>query len=306
MLAVCAGLTLGILLLAFVVITLQHGAHPVQNAPAGGLKGFADSLQIVLADGVPWSARSSAPPPAAQDLETGVFRDLVATGRSRTALFLSRVGRRVGRRRRARRDHAGGRRRGRVRARRRHRHAARWATSARASRWCSPPALLGAALARRARRAGRLARPGDRASCSPSSSIFAPLLARARASSATPARRCRSRDQPHRRPGRGPRLHARARHLGRGRRSPGPRPRWPPAPGARGPGRSRLRACPFRRGCASRRPRAGHRLTLLVIVLVLPGRSRRRPGRQWLVAALTSSPRCRCWSGGAGRTSRSA
>ena len=37
MLAVCAGLTLGILLLAFVVITLQHGGHPVgqrSNGPA--------------------------------------------------------------------------------------------------------------------------------------------------------------------------------------------------------------------------------------------------------------------------------
>ena len=36
MLAVCAGLTLGILLLAFVVITLQHGArHPIKNRRPG-------------------------------------------------------------------------------------------------------------------------------------------------------------------------------------------------------------------------------------------------------------------------------
>ncbi len=91
MLAVCAGLTLGILLLAFTVITLQHGAHPLKNPPAGGLKGFEDGLQIisimVFLVGAIIGATAGA-----QDLDTGVFRDLAATGRSRTALFLSRVG----------------------------------------------------------------------------------------------------------------------------------------------------------------------------------------------------------------------
>jgi ABC-type transport system involved in multi-copper enzyme maturation permease subunit len=90
MLAVAAGLTLGILLLAFTVITLQHGADPMKNAPAGGAKGFADSLQIVslmlFLVGAIIGATAGA-----QDLDTGVFRDLAATGRSRTALFLSRV-----------------------------------------------------------------------------------------------------------------------------------------------------------------------------------------------------------------------
>jgi ABC-type transport system involved in multi-copper enzyme maturation permease subunit len=91
MLVVCAGLTLGILLLAFTVITFQHGAHPAKNPPAGGLKGFDDSLQIIsimtfLVGGIIGATAG------AQDLDTGVFRDLAATGRSRTALFLSRVG----------------------------------------------------------------------------------------------------------------------------------------------------------------------------------------------------------------------
>jgi ABC-type transport system involved in multi-copper enzyme maturation permease subunit len=90
MLAVCAGLTLGILLLAFVVITLQHRAHPAQNPPAGGLKGFTDSLQIISIMAFLVGAIVGATA-GAQDLDTGVFRDLAATGRSRTALFLSRV-----------------------------------------------------------------------------------------------------------------------------------------------------------------------------------------------------------------------
>jgi ABC-type transport system involved in multi-copper enzyme maturation permease subunit len=91
MLLVCAGLTLGILLLATTVITLQHGSHPLKNPPAGGLKGFEDGLQIlsimVFLVGAIVGATAGA-----QDLDTGVFRDLAATGRSRTALFLSRVG----------------------------------------------------------------------------------------------------------------------------------------------------------------------------------------------------------------------
>ena len=90
MLAVCAGLTLGILLLAFTVITIQHGAHPLKNDPAGGLAGFDDSLQIVSLMVFLVGAIVGATA-GAQDLDTGVFRDLAATGRSRTALFLSRV-----------------------------------------------------------------------------------------------------------------------------------------------------------------------------------------------------------------------
>ena len=63
----------------------------MKNPPAGGLKGFVDSLQIislmVFLVGAIVGATAGA-----QDLDTGVFRDLAATGRSRTALFLSRVG----------------------------------------------------------------------------------------------------------------------------------------------------------------------------------------------------------------------
>ena len=91
MLAVAAGLTLGILLLAFTVISIQHGNHPARTGPAGGLAGFTDSLQVmsimVFLVGAIIGATAGA-----QDLDTGVFRDLAATGRSRTALFLSRVG----------------------------------------------------------------------------------------------------------------------------------------------------------------------------------------------------------------------
>jgi ABC-type transport system involved in multi-copper enzyme maturation permease subunit len=91
MLAVCAGLTLGILLLVFVVLSIQHGNDPVKNGPAGGAKNFVEGLTtlsvMVFLVGAIVGATAGA-----QDLDTGVFRDLAATGRSRTALFLSRVG----------------------------------------------------------------------------------------------------------------------------------------------------------------------------------------------------------------------
>ena len=91
MLAVSLGLTLGILALAFLVVTIQHGGNPAKTGPAGGLEGFIDSLQTVSIMGFLVGAIVGATA-GAQDLDSGVFRDLAATGRSRTALFLSRVG----------------------------------------------------------------------------------------------------------------------------------------------------------------------------------------------------------------------
>ena len=91
MLAVSLGLTLGILALAFLVVTIQHGGNPAKTGPAGGLDGFIDSLQTVSIMGFLVGAIVGATA-GAQDLDSGVFRDLAATGRSRTALFLSRVG----------------------------------------------------------------------------------------------------------------------------------------------------------------------------------------------------------------------
>ena len=102
------------------------------------------------------------------DIESGVFRDLVATGRSRTRAVLRPRARRAGR---SSLPHAaaaiGSRSSG--RAARRH-GPRRRRRSAAASPRCSPPARSTAAVVRRPRRADRLARPRDRASRWPSSS----------------------------------------------------------------------------------------------------------------------------------------
>jgi ABC-type transport system involved in multi-copper enzyme maturation permease subunit len=82
--------TLGIVALVFTVTTIQHATNPGTYGPAGGLETYRDAIGVVgllaLVAGVIVGGTAGT-----QDIESGVFRDLAATGRSRTALFLSRV-----------------------------------------------------------------------------------------------------------------------------------------------------------------------------------------------------------------------
>ncbi len=91
MLTVAIGLTFGLLALAYLVTTIQHGGNPAKYDAAGGLKGFKDSLEFLSMMGFIMAAIVGSTA-GSQDIDSGVFRDLAATGRSRTALFLARVG----------------------------------------------------------------------------------------------------------------------------------------------------------------------------------------------------------------------
>lgn len=75
----------------FVVAAIQHSSNPVANAPAGGARGILDGLRIVGAIFGPLAAILIGAEAGAGDVAAGVFRDLVATGRSRLALFATRV-----------------------------------------------------------------------------------------------------------------------------------------------------------------------------------------------------------------------
>ena len=90
MLALSLLLTAGLMLVAFVVMAIQHGANPGTYGPAGGLDNFREDVAVVtlmaLIVGTIIGATAGT-----QDIESGVFRDLAATGRSRLALFASRV-----------------------------------------------------------------------------------------------------------------------------------------------------------------------------------------------------------------------
>jgi ABC-type transport system involved in multi-copper enzyme maturation permease subunit len=91
MLAVAFGLTLGLMALAYLVTGLQHESNPAKYGAAGGLKSFKDSLEFLSMMGFIMAAIVGSTA-GSQDIDSGVFRDLAATGRSRSALFLARVG----------------------------------------------------------------------------------------------------------------------------------------------------------------------------------------------------------------------
>lgn len=90
MIAVVIAETFGITLLIYTVTALQHTSNPLKHGPAGGLSNYHQSITAIQMFVVVAAAIIGATAGAA-DLETGVFRDLAATGRSRLALFASRI-----------------------------------------------------------------------------------------------------------------------------------------------------------------------------------------------------------------------
>ena len=85
-------LALAPLLIFFIVKALQHSSSPAEHGPAGGIGGFtrraARCSRVFFG---PLAAIMIGTDGGAGDLAAGVFRDLVVTGRSRVALFASRV-----------------------------------------------------------------------------------------------------------------------------------------------------------------------------------------------------------------------
>ena len=90
MMAVVIAETFGITLLIYTVTALQHASNPAKHGAAGGLTNYHHSISAIQMFAVVAAAIIGATAGAA-DLETGVFRDLAATGRSRITLFASRI-----------------------------------------------------------------------------------------------------------------------------------------------------------------------------------------------------------------------
>jgi hypothetical protein len=90
MLALCVTLTLGLIAFMVIVAAAQHAGSPLEHFPAGGVMAYQDMMfaltLMMLVVGAMVGATAGA-----QDLESGVFRDLAATGRSRLALFGARI-----------------------------------------------------------------------------------------------------------------------------------------------------------------------------------------------------------------------
>jgi ABC-type transport system involved in multi-copper enzyme maturation permease subunit len=89
-------LVLAPLLVFFIVSAAQHSSNAAEHAPAGGIRGFKDALPVLSLFFGPLAAIMIGTDAGAGDLAAGVFRDLVVTGRSRLALFGSRVPAAVG------------------------------------------------------------------------------------------------------------------------------------------------------------------------------------------------------------------
>lgn len=79
------------LLIFFIVSAAQHSSNPVAHQPAGGLHGYTNAMRALSVFFGPLAAILIGTNAGAGDAAAGVFRDLVVTGRSRLALFASRV-----------------------------------------------------------------------------------------------------------------------------------------------------------------------------------------------------------------------
>lgn len=86
-----AFLTVGAIAIMFLIIELFHVANAAKYGPAGGRSNFEHALLLMgqLAGMV--AAVLVGTSAGTEDLSSGVFRELVATGRPRTQLFLARV-----------------------------------------------------------------------------------------------------------------------------------------------------------------------------------------------------------------------
>jgi ABC-type transport system involved in multi-copper enzyme maturation permease subunit len=78
------------MIIAYVVLVALHAAEPARHGPAGGLDNFSGSLYLLAQLGVVAAILIGATA-GAGDIGSGVFRELVVTGRSRFALFAARL-----------------------------------------------------------------------------------------------------------------------------------------------------------------------------------------------------------------------
>ena len=88
--AVTALLTVGAMTITYGIIELLHVASPATHGPAGGVVNLGHGAWVAAVLGAVAAAIVGSMA-GAGDLESGVYRDLVVTGRSRLALYRSRL-----------------------------------------------------------------------------------------------------------------------------------------------------------------------------------------------------------------------
>jgi hypothetical protein len=91
LMAFVAALSIGIVVILIGYLQIRHASSPSKYGPAGGIDGFEHLLRAL---GVYFGALAAiliGTEAGTADLSSGVFRDLVATGRSRLWLFAVRA-----------------------------------------------------------------------------------------------------------------------------------------------------------------------------------------------------------------------
>jgi hypothetical protein len=83
-------LTVPPMIIGYTVLLSIHAANPAKHGPAGGLENLSGSMDMLSTLSVVAAILVGATL-GAGDLGSGVFRELVVTGRSRLALFAARV-----------------------------------------------------------------------------------------------------------------------------------------------------------------------------------------------------------------------
>jgi ABC-type transport system involved in multi-copper enzyme maturation permease subunit len=84
-------LTIGAIVIMYTAVELFHVSNSAKYGPAGGASNFAHALFMMGQIAGMIAAALVGAAAGTQDLSSGVFRDLVSTGRSRTRLFLARI-----------------------------------------------------------------------------------------------------------------------------------------------------------------------------------------------------------------------
>ncbi len=76
--------------LAYGILAILHAANPEHHGPAGGVANLGHGMSVLVLVGSIGAIIAGASA-GADDLSSGVFRELVVTGRSRLALFGARI-----------------------------------------------------------------------------------------------------------------------------------------------------------------------------------------------------------------------
>ena len=86
-----AGLIVGPMVIAYGILAILHAVNPDHHGPAGGIENLGHGMSVLVLRRQHRRDHRREPAPVRTTSASGVFRELVVTGRSRLALFGARI-----------------------------------------------------------------------------------------------------------------------------------------------------------------------------------------------------------------------